>query len=175
MVRKYLLPLLGAALLVFALYHVVRAQQSPGKADPIVEPARSPFRATVAGTGMVEPDTEVIAVGSHHPGVVTEVAVKVGTQVEKGTLLFKLDDRQMRAELAYRRASLRAAEAQLAKLEQMPRPEELPASENVGNVTTPLANVPLLLAETNVVLAGIVSFTRPPVMPTELSVLTVSV
>src|SRR5262249_15611073 len=115
MIRKYLLPLLGAAMLVFALYHVVRAQQSPGKADPLVEPARSPFRVTVAGTGMVEPDTEVIAVGSHHPGVVTEVLVKVGDKVEKGrTPLFRLDDRALKAEAVAREANLKASKAQLA-------------------------------------------------------------
>src|SRR5437588_12780419 len=114
MVRKLLLPLLGAAMLVFALYHVVRAQQSPGKADPLVGPARSPFRATIAGTGMVEPDTEVIAVGSHHPGVVTDVLVKVGDQVEKGrTPLFRLDDRAQQAEAATRDANLKASQAQL--------------------------------------------------------------
>src|SRR5205823_3009480 len=49
------------------------------------------------------------------------------------------------------------------------------ARSKSGKVTTPLANEPLLLAETKVVLAGMVSRTRPPVMPTELSVLTVSV
>ena len=39
---------------------------------------------------------------------------------------------------------------------------ELPASPNAGNVTMPLANVPLSLAETNVVFGGIVSAITTP-------------
>ena len=130
MFRKYLLPLVGALMLMFAVYHVVRAQQRPPKTDPIVEPARSPYQAAIAGTGIVEPDTEVISVGSHLPGVVEEVLVKVGDRVEKGkTPLFRLDERSLRADLATREANLKAARAQLDRLKSMPRPEEVPPAE----------------------------------------------
>jgi HlyD family secretion protein len=130
MFRKYVLPGAGVVLLLFAIYHAVRAQQSPGKSDPLVEPAGSPYRATVAGTGMVEPETENIAIGSHNPGVVDQVLVKVGDRVVKGqTALFRLDDRLARSELAVRSANLKAAQAQLEKLKSMPRPEEVPAAE----------------------------------------------
>jgi multidrug resistance efflux pump len=83
----------------------------------------------VAGSGIVEPETENISIGSSFPGVVTKVLVKVGQRVKKGDILFRVDDRQLRAELRYRQASLASAEAQLEKLEKMPRPEEVPASE----------------------------------------------
>ena len=43
--------------------------------------------------------------------------------------MFRLDDRQRRAELAIRRAMLEDANAQLEKLDAMPRKEELPQSE----------------------------------------------
>jgi len=130
MFRKLLLPLLGAALFVFAVYHVVRAQQVPPKADPIMEPARSPYRGTIAGNGVVEPNTENIAVGSFNPGVVETVSVRVGDRVEKGkTPLFRLDDRTLKADIVTRRANLKAAQAQLEKLKAMPRPEEVPPAE----------------------------------------------
>jgi multidrug efflux pump subunit AcrA (membrane-fusion protein) len=129
MLRKYLLPLLALLLLAFAVLHVVRAQQDPPRPPPPVEPARTPFGKTVAGAGIVEAQTENIAIGSHLPGVVTEVAVQVGQKVQAGAVLFRLDDRHLQAELKVRQANLASAEAQRAKLESLPRPEELPPSE----------------------------------------------
>src|SRR5207344_2022660 len=71
-----------------------------------------------------------ISVGSHLPGVVDRVLVKVGDRVEKGkTVLFELDERAFRAEWQARNANLAAARAQLAKLEAMPRPEEVRPAE----------------------------------------------
>jgi multidrug resistance efflux pump len=127
--RKFGLPLLALALLAFAVFHVVRAQQTPPRPPPVVEPARSPYGHTVAAAGLVEAQTENISVGTHLPGVVTEVLVKVGQKVKKGDALFRLDDRHLRAELVYRKAAVAASRAQLDRLERQPRPEELPPSE----------------------------------------------
>ncbi len=129
MMRKFGLPLLAVGLLGFAVMHVVRAQQTTPPPPPVVEPARSPFARTVAGAGLVEAQTENIAVGTHLPGVVAEVFVKVGQPVKPGDALFRLDDRHLQAERKYREAALAAARAQLARLESMPREEELPPSE----------------------------------------------
>jgi HlyD family secretion protein len=129
MLRKYFLPLLAVALFVFAVYHVVVASQSPGKTEPPVPPARTEFAHTVAASGVVEPQTENISIGSHYPGVVEEVLVKVGQKVKAGEVLFRLDDRQLTAELALREANLQYARSQLKKLDEMPRPEEVPPSE----------------------------------------------
>ncbi len=129
MIRKYVLPLAALCLLVFAVYHVLGGEQEPPPSKPPVAPARSPFSKTVAGAGMVEAQTENIEVGTPVPGVVTEVRVKVGQKVKAGEGLFRLDARQLEAERKYREAALAAAKAQLARLEAMPRPEELPASE----------------------------------------------
>src|SRR5262245_53536483 len=127
MFRKIGLPLVAMALLAFAVFHVVRAQQVPPKLGPPVPPARSPFGSGVAGAGLVEANTENISVGSHLPGVVTKVHVKVGDRVEKGQPLFELDDRALKADLAVKQAAVDSARAQLHKLKQMPRKEELPA------------------------------------------------
>src|SRR6266700_1612280 len=125
MIRKYGLPLAAIAMLLFAVYHVVRAQQTPPKLEPPVPPARSPFGQGVAGAGLVEAQTENISVGTNLPGIVTDVFVKVGQKVTKGEPLFKLDDRALRAEWRVRQASLASAEAQLEKLRRMPRQEEV--------------------------------------------------
>src|SRR5262249_4477072 len=129
MMNRFLLPLIAVGLLGFAAMHVGRAQQTPPPVEPPVEPSRAPFANTVAGSGLVEAQTETIAVGSHLPGIATEVHVKVGQKVEAGTPLFRLDDRHLKAELKVREAALSAARAQLARLDAQPRPEELPPSK----------------------------------------------
>ena len=127
--RKWVLPLLAALSFCFAIFHVVRAQQSPAAPPPPVEPARNPYGAAVAGAGLVEPQTENIAIGAPLPGLVQAVAVKVGQHVEAGDLLFLIDDRALRAELKTREANLQAAEARLHRTLNQPRPEEVPVTE----------------------------------------------
>ena len=95
MVRKFGLPLLALALLSFAVYHVVRGQQTPPKLEPPIQPAHAPSGAGVAGAGLVEAQTENISVGSNLAGVATEVFVVVGQRVRKGDRLFRLDDRAL--------------------------------------------------------------------------------
>ena len=53
---------------------------------------------------------------------------KVGDRVRKGEPMFRIDDRDLKAELKIREASHRAAVAQLHRLEQMPRAEDLPTA-----------------------------------------------
>src|SRR4051794_32836284 len=132
--KQFVIPLIAVGSLTFAVAHVVRSQQPPAVKHPLVEPPRSPFARTVAGAGLVEArsdasNTANIAVGSELAGVVAAVRVKVGQKVAAGEPLFELDDRQLRAELGYREANLAAAKAQLLRLEQMPRPEEVPPME----------------------------------------------
>lgn len=129
MLYKILLPIVALVALGFAFRHVVVADQEPPKLAPPVEPARSPFANSVAGAGVVEPLTENIAVGSPLPGVVVEVFVRVGDEVAAGQKLFRLDDRQLRAERTARQAALDSARASLTKLRAMPRPEEVPIDE----------------------------------------------
>ncbi|HKB02590.1 MAG TPA: HlyD family efflux transporter periplasmic adaptor subunit [Gemmataceae bacterium] len=129
MLYKIFLPILALVALGFAGRHVVVGDQEPPKLPPPVEPARSPFAGAVAGAGVIEPLTENISVGSPLPGVVVEVFARVGDEVAAGQKLFRLDDRQPRAERDVRRAMLESANVTLSKLRAMPRPEELPISE----------------------------------------------
>lgn len=129
MIRKYLLPVVALAGFLFAVKFMLQQSQPVIAAAPVAPAAESPYRDTVAGAGIVEASTENIAVGTNVPGVVTEVLAQVGTAVKKGDPLFKLDDRTQQAELAARRAALAAAQAKLAQLKSMPRPEEVPLAE----------------------------------------------
>jgi multidrug resistance efflux pump len=76
--------------------------------------------------GIVEARTENIAVGSATSGVVVEVLVRVGGEVDVGTPLFRLDDRQRQSELLVARASVRESKSMLIRLEAEPRKEEIP-------------------------------------------------
>jgi HlyD family secretion protein len=152
MIRKYLLPLLAAALFLFAVFHVVSGQQTQPRALPPVDPARNPFGSTVAGAGITEPETENISIGSAFPGVVLEVYVpveKVGQWVKAGDPLFRVDDRQLKAQLKVQEANLAAAQAQLAKLEAQPRPEEVPPSEAAVRAAQSNLDMQIDLAERN--------------------------
>ena len=126
------LPLVAIGLLAFGLFHMLLAQPNLPPTAPPAMPPRSPLGPTIAAAGLVEAESENIALGSAHSGVVLEVFVpadKAGTQVKAGDPLFRVDDRQLKSQLAWQQASLSAAAAELARLEAMPRREELPAAE----------------------------------------------
>lgn len=122
---KYILPLVAVSLLVFSVYFVSGQNRAEPPAKPMSVPPQSPYDNTVAGAGIVEAETENIAIGSSTPGVVVEVYVKVGQEVAAGDKLFRLDDRMQQAELRNRQAALESAKADLVRLEHQPRPEQL--------------------------------------------------
>src|SRR5580704_17570633 len=127
MITKYVLPLAAVTGVLFAVYTVVLARQVPPQAVPIVEPPTRPGRvAMIAGGGLVEARRENIPIGVNIPGVVTQVFVKKGEKVQAGAPLFRIDDREYKAQLAVREAELASAKAQLHKLVVAPRPEDIP-------------------------------------------------
>ncbi len=129
---KYVLPGVAVTMLAFGGYHVLSSQPKDERLSPPAPPARSSFNGTVAAAGLVEARGENIAIGAAIPGVVLEVYVPssdVGAFVKLGTPLFRVDDRHLRAQLKFQEANLVAAQAQLAKLDAMPRAEEVPPLE----------------------------------------------
>jgi multidrug resistance efflux pump len=129
MIRKLLLPLLAVAAFSYMVWHVASTSTATPQTEPLVEPARAPFANVVAGVGLIEPRTENIQVAAVTAGTVLEVAAAVGDVVAPGDVLFRLDDRQRKADLAVQEAQLAEAQATLRRWEQMPRAEDLPPSE----------------------------------------------
>jgi len=111
MIRKYLLPFVAVLGVMLAVYTVVAGQRTTPPAQPVTQPAQPQFNSYVAGAGIVEASTENIAVGTFVPGVVTEIFVKFGDHVKAGDPLFRIDDRDLRAELVVRQAAERSAQA----------------------------------------------------------------
>lgn len=141
MIFKYFLPLLACVGLAFALWTMNMGAKPVAVAAPVAAPAEAPFEETIAGAGIVEARTQNIAIGSTVAGIVVDVPVQVGQKVKKGDVLFRIDDRDRRAELAVRAAALEAARADLARLESLPRAEDLPPlEERVKAAETDLAD-----------------------------------
>jgi HlyD family secretion protein len=129
MFRKYLLPLLAIAGILFGAYSIVSSARPTPAAQPVVPPSQSPYRSQIAGSGIVEANTENISVGTLVSGVVVDVPVKVNQDVKRGDVLFRLDDRDLQAQKRTQEAALLMAERQLAKLIASPRPEDVPPLE----------------------------------------------
>lgn len=81
---------------------------------------------TVAGLGTVEPLNERVALSPQVTGVVAKVKIVAGQKVKQGDLLFSLDDRELRADLAVQQRQQELMEAKLKKLRAGTRPEDLP-------------------------------------------------
>lgn len=129
MICKYVLPLLAVAGVLFAMHMVGTTSKPVPVAAPVVEPAQAPFRSSIAGAGIIEASTQNIAIGTPVPGIVTRVLVRGGSTVKADDPLFKLDDRDLQAELAVRRAALQTAQENLVRLMHMPRQEDVPPVE----------------------------------------------
>ncbi len=109
--RKYLLPVLSVFGIGFAILTVLTGSKSLPPSQPVVDPGEPPFRSSVAGAGIVEANTENIAIGTIIPGVVSEIHVSVGSRVNAHDPLFKIDDRDLKAQHVIRQTALRVAKA----------------------------------------------------------------
>jgi multidrug efflux pump subunit AcrA (membrane-fusion protein) len=126
-----LLPVLAVAGVALAVHTVRKQAAPPPAAPPSGEPTRSPFSNRVAGSGLVEPVTEIVNVGTPLAGVVERVEVQEGDQVKAGQPLFVIDQRMLRTQLQSAQARQEVARRKLAQLESLPRAEDLARAEAV--------------------------------------------
>ena len=126
---KYGLPSFGLIVLVLAIISIARTQPVIKNVPPPGTPSVSAYDKEVGAVGLVEANTENIAISLPVSGLVTHVYVKAGDGVRKGERLFSLDDRDLVAELALRQTAVSVAQRKLEKLLESPRPEELPPAE----------------------------------------------
>ncbi len=91
----------------------------------------SPFKSYIAGVGIVEASSGNIFIGSPVNRVVDQVEVKTGEKVKTGQILFRLESRDLTADLQTRLIAYENALANLQKLEALPRPEDMIAAAAV--------------------------------------------
>lgn len=114
MIRKYLLPALALLGVAAAVAMVHEGNRTPVKPNPLFQPAEAPFSSYIFGPGIVEASTENIAIGTPVSGIVAAVYVKWGEQVKSGEPLFKIDTRDLEAQLIPANAKVNEVEAQLS-------------------------------------------------------------
>ena len=128
MIRKFVLPVLAVTGLVVAVTMVIRGNRAAPAAQTVLPPASAPFSSYVFGPGIVEASTENIAIGTPVSGIVTAVYVKWGDRVKSGAPLFKVDTRDLEAQLLPANAKVKEVEAQV-----------LPATAKVNEAEATLA------------------------------------
>ena len=114
MIRKYLLPALALLGVAAAVAMLDEGNRTPTKAKPLFQPAEAPFSSYIFGPGIVEASTENIAIGTPVSGIVATIYVTWGEQVKKGAPLFKIDSRDLEAQLVPANAKVNEVEAQLS-------------------------------------------------------------
>ncbi len=139
-------PIIAVLALIFAVGAVVAMKPARHAEPPPLTPPVAKFESSVGAVGLVEANTENINLSCAVSGQVTAVYVEAGDRVQVGQKLFSLDDRDLEADLAVKRAALDAARARLTKLEEEPRAEDIPpvearvreAEANLGNAEVQL-------------------------------------
>lgn len=116
---RQILPVLAVIGIVCAVLYIAVGLPDRSIAAPNTEPPKATGdladSARVAGSGLVEPASEVIDIGSALSGLVTDVRVAPGDRVEKGQPLFLVDARSARAQLSEANASIQEARAAIAE------------------------------------------------------------
>ncbi len=109
---------LAIAGILGTVWLVRELKKTPPAPPPLAEPTRSPFKETVAATGIIEAVRENVKVAAPKGGLIQKIFVQVGSKVKQGEPILQLDDRESRAQAATMQAQLEAMRASL-KSEQV--------------------------------------------------------
>jgi multidrug efflux pump subunit AcrA (membrane-fusion protein) len=112
------LPLLALGLFAFSLYAVLGRPEQSGRAAPLVAPPTKPYPRAVAASGIVEPNSEIVAVATELGGIVGEILVATGDDVAAGRPLFRIDARSYSAALAQAEAALALSRAAIETIDK---------------------------------------------------------
>src|SRR5260370_8685775 len=126
--------MLGIAI---AIARVIRGTRAAPTVQAVVQSASAPFTSYIFGPGIVEASTENIAIGTPVSGIVTAVYVKWGDQIKSGAPLFKVDTRDLKAQLFPSSAQVKEMEAHLltgtstvsAQVDTLPQPHNRLSTE----------------------------------------------
>lgn len=114
MTRKYLLPVLALLGVAAAVAMVLDGNRTPPATKAVFQPAEAPFASAIFGPGIVEASTQNISIGTPVSGIVMDVYVKWGDRIKRGEPLFKVDTRDLDAQLIPAKAKVDEAQSQLS-------------------------------------------------------------
>ncbi|WP_343345332.1 efflux RND transporter periplasmic adaptor subunit [Sphingomicrobium sp. XHP0239] len=152
---RQILPVIAVVGVLVAIYLVVIQAPDRSQAEADEAPVRvadeRQDEPRVAGSGVVEPSSEIIDIGTAIGGLVEAVLVAPGDRVTVGQPLFRVDTRNLDARVEEARATIVRAEAAIAEA----RAAENTASRQLQlyrNIDDPLAvsRAEIIAAEGNV-------------------------
>lgn len=141
MLTRIIVPVIGLVGLLFAIIfsnsYGIASTPAPNQ---LSLPPATPYNETVSGTGIVEANTRNIQVGSFLSGIITEMLVHEGDDVEEGDVLFRLDNRAALANVQAAEKEVKSAEARLTvaqatladEQDQLNRAEKLKAGSSIS-------------------------------------------
>ena len=150
LLRKFSLwaALIGIVAVIFMVRKTTIIEDVP---SPPVSPVQKSADHVIAASGIVEASSENINIGIPISGLVMEVFIKEWDKVTTGSQLFKLDDRDLQAQLKTRQADLLVMKAEFEKIHrQYKRAEKLIATNAVSKAEAELRHDELIIAEAHV-------------------------
>jgi len=116
---RQILPILAVIGLIAAAFYIFGGIPDRATTEPTEQPPKPDGQLAdaprVAASGLVEPSSEIIDIGSALSGLVTDLRVQPGDRVDKGQPLFTVDDRAARAQLSEAQAQIGEARAAIAE------------------------------------------------------------
>lgn len=110
----FYLSLIGIGL-ALALMYIVN-MEVPEQVPPRM-PSSNPYINAIAASGIIEAMDRNINIGGPSSGIVTNVYVHVSQQVKKGDPLFRIDSRDLEAQLLLQEANTKVAQATVKRLQ----------------------------------------------------------
>ncbi len=131
MYKNYFLIMVAIALACLGLIFFSVGKENEALASNEVLPpsSKTTYQTYITGNGIVEPSSESIFISSPMNRLILTIPVTVGQKVKKGEVLFTLDNRDLKAEHLIQLTNYQNAQAKLARLTQVPRPEDLAIAE----------------------------------------------
>jgi HlyD family secretion protein len=136
---RHILPVVAGGALFFAIWSIASADRARPLVDPVLPPPTNPFASAIAGSGLVEPNSEIVAVATELGGVVVAIHAKEGDDLPQGAALFEIDARVHRANLLQAEAREASANAALARLDRQIAQQRATAAQIATGVTSAAA------------------------------------
>ncbi len=107
---RWSFPLVSVVGILFMIFYVTSANTTSMVAEPFVMPSVVPFESYIAGSGITEPNSEVISLGTNRAGVIKSVNASIGQRVSKGEILFVIENSEAEANLEQAKVELKIAQ-----------------------------------------------------------------
>jgi len=111
MKRFYILMTLSIIGLGVGIAAILYGDMLKSSGTVTIPSVKLPFNSFIAGTGIVEAESKNITIGSPVSGVIKKMYVQSGDKIQKGMLLFDIDDTLLQSNILIAQADIKAAEA----------------------------------------------------------------